>query len=80
MDSYDKQVRIPIMDEKTLKGVELGKDTKITIIGKVMELKAPYEEDYGDKEKHWRCGNCVIIADKVTIQGKSEFIEDEEED
>lgn len=79
MDSYDKQVRVPIMDEKTLDGVELGKDTTVTIVGKVVEMRAPFEEDFGGKEKHWRCGNCVIMVDKVTVKGKSEFIDDEED-
>jgi hypothetical protein len=79
MDDYDKQVRLPIMDEKTLKGVELGKDQTVTIVGKVIEMRTPREENYGGDSKHWRCGNLVIMVDKITVKGKSEFIDDEED-
>lgn len=73
LDSYEKQVRIPISDEKFLKGVEIGKDTTVTITGQIVELEIPREEGSGD-HKYFRSGRLVLMVDKVTVKGKTDNI------
>lgn len=74
MSSYDKEVRIPISDEKYLKGVTVGTDTTVTVTGKIIELEVPREESLGDSEKYFRAGRIVISVDKVTMKGKTDNV------
>lgn len=73
LDSYDKQVRIPISDEKFLKGIEIGKDTTVTITGKIVELEVPREEGSSD-HKYFRAGRLVLMVDKIVVKGKTDNI------
>lgn len=73
MDSYDKQVRIPITDEKFLKGVTIGADTSVTITGKIIELQVPREEG-SEKHKYFVCGKLVLMVDKVEVKGKTDNV------
>lgn len=74
MSSYDKEVRIPISDEKYLEGVTVGTDTTVTVTGKIIKLEVPQEEDMGDSKKYFRAGRIVISVDKVTVKGKTDNV------